>query len=332
MADVNSSLGSRDEGLSNLESFVGLLMETRRGLGERQAVLDARADALGQQAAAAPARFSAFNETVGGLAESFAATSHATSSDLARLAVTCTELAEHVRGAGAEALRASEARFVAALQGERAALEQGASRLTLGMSDLESAVDRGDEGTAAVVSDQEEGFVELVDAVAATDASFSQADFDLQGVLEVTATYVGEALEQYVVTVFNAFYDHLQNDMPRLLTDLFQDLGLTLHRSLNEYDGHVEAVGGEMASENEAQARRCTRALLAALEEREEDRERSLQEMSALLDEAGRCRSSADRGSEICTAYPPIVPLLAAAREVADRVQEMMDVFNPFGG
>jgi Skp family chaperone for outer membrane proteins len=332
MADVKASAGGTDEGLSNLEAFVALLTETRHVLGERQANLDARAEALGQQAAAAPARFAAFNDAVSGLAESFATTSQAASSDLARLALTCTELADQVRGAGAEALRASEARFVAAAEGARASLEQGAARITQGLDDIESAVDDGDEGTAAAVSDQEEGFVELVDTVAATDTSFSQADFDLQGVLEATAAYVGEGLEQYVVTVFSAFYEHLQNDLPRLLIDLFQDLGQTLHRTLDEYDGHVESVSDEMASENETQAARSVRTLRAAQEEREEDRERSLQEMRALLEEAARCRASAGRGSEICNAYPPIVPLLAAAREVADRVQEMMDVFNPFGG
>jgi hypothetical protein len=331
MAEVSAE-GVRDEGLGNLESFVALLAETRRGLGERQAVLDLRADALAQQAAAAPARLAAFGEAVSGLAEAFATSAQAASSELARLAVTCTELADHLRGAGAEALRGSEARFVAAVESTRASAEQAAAGVTEGLAELESAIDRGDEGTGAVVTDQEEGFVELAEAVATTDTLYGQADFDLQGVLEATATYVGEGLEHYVVTVFNAFYDHLQNDLPRLLTDLFQDLGLTLHRALDEYDAHVESVSAEMASANESEADHCVRALREALEEREEDRERSLEEMRALMEEAERCRASAGRGSEICTAYPPIVPLLAAAREVADRVQEMMDVFNPFGG
>lgn len=331
MGDVNAP-GARDEGLASLESFVALLTETRRSLGERQAVLDLRADALAQQAAAAPARFNAFAEVVGGLAESFATSSQAASSELARVALTCTEMADHLRGAGAEALRASEARFVAAVEATRAAAELGTARVTQGLAEIEAAIDRGDENVGAAVSDQEEGFIELADAVAAADAGYGQADFDLQGVLEATTAYVGEGLEHYVVTVFGAFYDHLQNDLPRLLTDLFQDLGLTLHRALDEYDGEVESVSGAMASENESEAESCVRALRAALDEREEDRERSLGEMRALLEEAGRCRASADRGSEVCSAYPPIVSLLAAAREVADRVQEMMDVFNPFGG
>lgn len=332
MADVSSSGAAQDEGLGQLESFVGLLAETRQGLGERLSALDARAEALAQQAAAASARLTTFHETVSGLAESFATTSQAAASDLARLTLTSTELADHLRGAGAEALGGSEARFVAAAEASRAAVEQGASRFAHEIAEVEAAIDRGDENAAAVVADQEEGFLDLVDEVAAVDAAYNQADFDLQGAIEAAASYVGEGLEHYLVTVFNAFYDHLQNDVPRLLNDLFQDLGQSLHRALDDYDGHVESVTGEMMAENDSQSERSVRALHEALEEREEDRERSLDQMRALLEEAARCRSSADRGAEICAAYPPIVPTLAAAREVADRVQEMMDVFNPFGG
>jgi hypothetical protein len=132
--------------------------------------------------------------------------------------------------------------------------------------------------------------------------------------------------------VFGAFYDHLNGELPPYLTDLMQDLGRSLHRALDEYDGLVESVGAEMVAEGESLTKQCVRALNEALEEREDDRGRTLDEMRALLEEAERCRASAGRGSDICGAYPPIAPLLAAAREVAERVQEMMDVFNPFGG
>jgi hypothetical protein len=332
MAEVTSGNAPQDEGLSHLEAFVALVAETRHGLGVRQAALDARADALGQQAAASTARLSAFNEAVTGLAENFATSSEATGSDLARLAMVSNDLADHVRGAGAEALRASEGRFVAALDSSRAAIEQGAARLAGTFSEIEQAIDRGDSTTAAVVADQEEGFLELASAVAEADSAFSQGDFELQGTLDTTTGYLGEALEQYIATVFGAYYDHLTTDLPPYLVDLLQELGRSLHRTLNDYDGLVETVSADMVSENESLSQQLVRALGDGLEDREEDRERSLDEMRALLLEVERCRSSASRGSEICSAYPPLAPLLAAAREVAERVQEMMDVFNPFSG
>ena len=183
-----------------------------------------------------------------------------------------------------------------------------------------------------MVAEHEEGFSELASTVAEADVSYSQGDFDLQGALDTAASYLGDALEQYMATVFNGLYDHLQNELPVYITDLLQELGRTLHRTLDDYDGLVESVSGDMASENESQMKQCVRALHDALHDREDDRGRSLEEMRALLEEAERSRSSAGSGSEICSGYPPIVPMLAMAKEVVDRVQEMMDVFNPFGG
>jgi uncharacterized protein YukE len=323
---------SQDEGLSHLEAFVALLTESRHLLSERQATLDARADVLGQQTASAQARVSSFNETVTGLAESFATTSQATGSDLARLAAVATELGDHVRGAGAEALHASEARFLSAVQHSQEQLDQAARQLIESYSDLEEAVDRGVEHAAAAMSEHEEHFSDLVNTVAEADTTYSQGDFDLHGVLDATTGYLGEALEQYLATVFNGFYDHLTNELPPLVTDLLQELARTLHRALDEYDNMVESVAADMASENEALAGQCVRSLTDARDDREDDRGKSLDEMRALLEEGALCHSSANRGSDIVTQYPPITPLLASAREVADRVQEMMDVFNPFSG
>ena len=331
MANVGVG-GAQDEGLSHLASFVALLADTRRSLGERQAALDAGADALAQQAPSATARLQVFQEAVTALAESFATTSHATTADLSRLALTCSDLAEHLRGPGSDALKASEGRFAASVEQSRATLEHDVARVGQSLTDVEGAVDHGDQTTAGVLSDQEDGFSELAGAVAEADAAFSQADFDLQGALETTSHYIGEALEQYLVTVFNGFYDHLQNDLPPWFTDLFQDLGRVLHRALEEYDGQVESISGDMVSENESQSSDAVRSLRGSLDDREDDRRASLEEMRLLIEEASRCRTVAGRGSEIASAYPPIMPMLAMAREVADRVQEMMDVFNPFGG
>jgi ABC-type transporter Mla subunit MlaD len=334
MADTGNfgQASQRDEGVSHLEAFVALVAETRHLLGERQAALDARSDALGQQAASAHARLGSFSETVTGLAESFATTAHATGSDLARLAAVATELADHVRGAGAEALHASEARFLAAVQHSHESLQQGAAQLRESYSDLEHAVDRGVEHAAAAMSEHEEHFGDLVNTVAEADTTYSQGDFDLHGVLEATTGYLGEALEQYLATVFGGFYDHLATELPPYITDLLQELARTLHRALDEYDSLVESVSGDLASENEALSTQCVRSLTEALDDREDDRARSLDEMRSLLEEGEHCHSSANRGSDIVGQYPPITPLLASAREVAERVQELMDVFNPFNG
>lgn len=332
MAEPSVGGTGQDEGISNLESFVGLLTETRYMLGERLTVIESRVDTLSQQAASAHARQGSFHETVTGLAESFATTSQAAGSDLARLAAASSELAEHVRGAGAEALHASEARFLAAVQSSQDSLEQGAAQLAESYSDLEHAVDRGVEHATTVLSEHEEHFGNLVNTVAEADTTYSQGDFDLHGALDITTGYLGEALEQYLATVFNGFYDHLNTELPPYITDLLQELARTIHRALDEYDGMVESVSADMASENEALSRQCVRELTEARKDREGDRGHSLDEMRALLEEGEQSHSSAHRGSDIVAHYPPITPMLAAAREVADRVQEMMDVFNPFGG
>lgn len=321
----------RDEGLSQMEAFVGLLSETRRSLSEGQAALDARADALAGQAQAATGRLHAFDDGVTSLAENFAATAHTAAVELGRLAQVAGELAAHLRGEGADALRHNEERFAAGVEGARARLEEGAGHVGTALAEVEQQADQGEEHTGALLSDQEEGFYELITSVAEADTSFGQADFDLQGALEATTSYVGESLEQYMATVFNAFFDHLENQLPPFLHGLFQDLQQSLHRQLEEYDALVESLSTELVEESDSLLRHATRQLREGLDQRDEDSSRSLSVMRDLLQETEQCGSAMSRGSQICSAYQPIAPQLAMAREVADRVQEMMDVFNPFG-
>jgi ABC-type transporter Mla subunit MlaD len=329
MAQANS--GARDEGLGHLQEFVALISDTRRALAEQQGHLDARAEGLAEQGASTSGRLQAFHEVVTGLAESFATTAQATAAELGRLAQLALELGEQVRTSGAEALQSSEARFTAAMELTRGTLQTAVGQLGESFDEIEQAMDRGDALAEAVGADGEEGFLDLASAVAEADSTFSQFDFELQGSLDTATTYILEGLEQYLVTVFNSLFDHLENELPPYLTGLFQDLGRTVHRTLDDYDTAVHEASEKLAADNDSHMSQCVSQLQDGLDDRIREQRASLDYMRVLLEEAERSTSGANKGAQIVAPYPPIVPQLAAAKEVAERVQEMMDVFNPFG-
>lgn len=326
-----ASGGAQDEGLGYLQDFVALLEDTRHGLAERQALMDARADALAEQAASSASRLQTFQEAVTGMAEAFATVSQAMASDLGHLARVSSELGEQLRGPASESLQDCQDRFTATTEGSRLALDRAATEIGDSFGEVEQAVEQGDERAAALGDEEEAGFGELAAAVSEADSSYTQGDFELQGALEATTAYLLEGLEQYLATVFDALFDHLENELPPYVTGVLQELGRDAHRALDDYDGVVQAVSEEMSAEGEQVMGECVRALREAHDDRLDDRRVSFGEMRALLQETERSGSVVGHGAEVCSAYPPIVPQLAAAREVADRVQEMMDVFNPFG-
>jgi uncharacterized protein YukE len=320
----------QDEGLSHMEAFVALLTDTRRALAERQHELDSHADTLSSQAQHAATRVQAFEENVSGLAETFAATAHTAAVELSRLAQVSGELAAHLRGEGADALHDSEERFTAGVEGARARLTQGADHLGTVLSEVQQHAERGEEHIGTLVAEQEEGFYDLVTTVAEADTNFSQSDFDLQGALHATTAYVGEGLEQYMAQVFNAFFDHLENQLPPFLNGLFQDLTRDLHRALDEYDSLVESLSGDLTHESETLLGDAVEKLKEAHRDRDDESRHSLSVINDLHHETEHCASEMTRGAQICNNYPPIAPTLATAKEVADRVQDMMDMMNPF--
>lgn len=328
---ANTNPTERDQGLGNLQEFVTLVTDTRRVLAEQQGHLDARGEGVAEQAASTTSRLQAFHEVVTGLAESFATTSQATAAELGRLAQLALELGEQVRTTGAEALHSSEARFAAAIELSRGTLQKAVSQLGEAFDEIEQTMEQGGLLTDAVAADGEEGFLDLATAVAEADTTFGQFDFELQGTLHTTTAYMVEGLEQYLARVFNSLFDHLENELPPYLTSLFQDLGRTIHRVLDEYDGAVQDASEQLAADNDAYMSQCVSQLQDGLEDRSREQRTSLDYMRVLLEEAEKSHSAANKGSQIVAAYPPIVPQLAAAKEVAERVQEMMDVFNPFG-
>jgi len=70
--------------------------------------------------------------------------------------------------------------------------------------------------------------------------------------------------------------------------------------------------------------------LKEAHRDRDDESRHSLSVINDLHHETEHCASEMTRGAQICNNYPPIAPTLATAKEVADRVQDMMDMMNPF--
>ena len=135
-----------------------------------------------------------------------------------------------------------------------------------------------------------------------------------------------------MAAAFAALDGHVEREALPFVVDAFADLTRSLMRSFDEYDALIESAAqdlmqatepllGDAGSETEglrqstqSQLHRCQRD---GLEPLDNESDASIRAMT--------------RGDEIAANLPPLLPQLATARDVAERVQELMDAFNPFG-
>jgi hypothetical protein len=325
-------MAERDQSVGNLESFLGDVRHARQALGAAQAALDARSDGLTSEVSAHGGRLHAVAQGLTALLETFQALHGETQGTLAALGQAASRLVDDRLTAVQAALGQARTRFVAGQSQARELMETADGEWDHEFSESQASLDALDAQAGDMEAESDHVFSDLETRVAATDTSLRQAVNQVAAAVDASADYLERGLEPYLAAAFAALDGHVEREAMPFVVDAFADLARSLTRSFDEYDALVESAAqdlmqttdpllGEAARETEGlhkrtqtQLERCGRDGLDPLDE---ESQTSIRAMT--------------RGEEIAAELPPLLPQLATARDVAERVQELMDVFNPFG-
>jgi len=326
MADA----AARDEGLGNLEAFLTLLQATRGSLGELEASLDGRAADLSDEATQLASRTEAFSHTLTSLADTIAVAQQETAADLGTLGQAALAAVDGGLAAvrsGLEIARGALKVGVAKAQGQldtgSAEVESSLTRSAEAADGLEAQLlELGTEAEAAALSAE----VEITTGAAALEQAASQAHASL----DTVSAFFSEGLAQYASAAFDSLAAHLESEVEPALTGLLEDLGRSVLSLFERLDAVVEATGDDLIAAGEDVLTEASRALGDLLHAREREEALTQDEIGGFLEENQRCDRDMGKGGETVAALGPLASLLAAAREVAERVQEMMDMLNPF--
>lgn len=322
---------ARDEGLGSLEAFLTLLKTTRGSLGELEASFDSRAAGLSDEATLLASRTNALSHALSSLAGGLAAAQQETAADLGTLGQAAAATVDGRLGAvrtGLEAahgdLKTGLAKAQDQLDAGSAEVQDSLTRSTEAAGSLEAQLlDLGAGAEEAALSSD----VEITTAAAALQQAASQA----HATLDTVSAFFSEGLAQYARAAFDSLVAHLETEVEPTLTGLLDDLGRSLLALFDRLDTVVEALGEDLIEAGEEALTEASRSLDDILHTKEREEARTQDVIGGVLEENERAKSAMEKGGDTVAALGPLASQLAAAREVAERVQEMMDVFNPFG-
>ena len=325
-------MAERDESVGNLEAFLAEARQARQALGAAQAALDARSDGLTSEVTAHAGRLHAVAQGLTALLESFQALHGETQGTLAALGHASSRLAEERLGGVRSALGETRARFAAGQTHARELLEAADGEWEHEFSESQTSLDALDAQAGDLETESDHVFSELQGRIAATDASLRQTVNHVAAAVDASADYVTQGLEPYLAGAFSSLDSHVDREAMPFVVDAFADLTRSLTRSFDEYDGVIDSAAQDLAQTTEpllAQAARGT-------EERHQRTQAQLARcgrdgLDPLDAEAEKSLGAMTHGEAIAANLPPLLPQLATARDVAERVQDLMDAFNPFG-
>ncbi len=321
---------ARDEGLGNLEAFLALLETSRESLGGLEVGLDSRAAGLADEATLLASRAEALSHTLGSLAGNIATAQQETAADLGTLGQAAVATVDGRLATVLSGLEVAQAGLKAGLAKAQDQLETGSAevldrlmRSTEAADGLEAQLLDLGAGAEEVALSSE---VEITTAAAALQEAASQAHASL----DTVSAFLSEGLAQYASAAFDSLLAHLETEVEPTLTSLLDDLGLSVLNLFERLDAVVEATGEDLVEAGEEALTEASRSLVDLLHTREREEARTQDQIGSFLEENQRSASVMEKGGDTVIALGPLASQLAAAREVAERVQEMMDVFDPF--
>lgn len=325
-------MAERDESLDKLDTFLADVRQARQALGAAQAALDARADGLTSEVTAHGGRLHAIAQGLTALFETFQALHGETQGTLAALAHAAGNVADARMGTVRGALTQTRVRFVAGQSRARELMEAADGEWEHEFTESQTSLDALDAQAADLEADSDHVFTGLEGRIAATDASLRQTVNQIAAAADASADYLAQGLEPYLAAAFAALDGHVEREALPFVVDAFADLTRSLNRSFDEYDALIDSAAQELIQTTDplvAQATRTIRLLQEGTEMRVQRCERD--GLGQIDDESEKSIRAMARGEEIAANLPPLLPQMAIARDVAERVQELMDVFNPFG-
>jgi hypothetical protein len=325
-------MAERDESLGHLETFLGDVRQARQALGAAQAALDARSDGLTSEVTAHGGRLHAVAQGLTALLETFQGLHGETQGTLAALAHTADGLAETRLTAVRAALGDTRTRFAAGQGQARELMEAADSEWEHEFSESQASLDALDAQAGDMEAETDHVFTELDARVTATDASLRQTVNQVAAAADTSADYLAQGLEPYLAAAFAALDGHVEREALPFVVDAFADLTRSLMRSFDEYDALIESAAQELMQTTDPLLAETTRET----EELQKGTQTQLQRcerdgLDPLDEESTKSIKAMARGEEIAANLPPLLPQLATARDVAERVHELLDVFNPFG-
>jgi predicted nucleic acid-binding Zn-ribbon protein len=321
-----------DDPVARLEAFLEDVRLARHALGGSQAALDHRADALTSEVSSAQARLQTITHAMAATLETFATLHLDTQGALTALAHAAGVVVERRLADASEALADARGRFATGQTATRDQLETADAEWEHEFTESQASIDALLAQSADLAAESERTFSELDTRVAATDERLRSTVNEVAGVVDASADYLAQGLEPYLATAFVAYNDHLEREATPFVQDAFADVSRGITRAFDDYDGVVESASQALVQTTEPLFDESSRGVLRERDRAQQALERTQQDgLHPLATESDESLRAVNRGHEIVQNLPQLLPQLATARDVADRVQELMDTFNPFG-
>jgi hypothetical protein len=317
---------------ASLEHFITLVTGTRAAVFSLQAEAEAESDALADQVSAEVARVQAFNDALTSMTESLTTAQQDAANELGNLAVAASTLAEQRFADLRERLEESRGAFAAGVSGTRENLHGASAELEDEFNAAEDTVSSLEEELAALAAEEEQTFANLNAEVQNQSWEVDYAARDLDHVLESTSAYLLEGLENYLAQSFETLLSHLVDETQPTLVEMLTELGRSFTRSLDDFDSLIQSAAADLIAVTDPALEETMRSAEDKRNDGEIQLNRSVsRSLLPFADDVKRNIEVCEHGQDVVQNLGQMVPQLAAARDVVQQVQELMDVFNPFG-
>ena len=317
---------------ASLEQFITLVTGTRAAVFSLQAEAEAEGDALADQVAAEVERVQAFNDALTTMTEALTTAQQDAASELGNLAVAASALAEQRFADLRARLDESRTAFASGVAGTRENLLGASAELEDEFNEAEDTVSNLEEQLAGLAAEEENVFANLDAEVQNQSWEVDYAARDLDQVLESTSAYLLEGLENYLAQSFEMLLSHLNDEVQPTLTEMVSELSRSFTRCLDDFDSLVQSAANDLIGVTEPALEEATRAAEDKRSDGEVHLDRSVsRSLEPFTDDVKKNITICEHGHDVVDRLGQMVPDLAAARDVVHQVQELMDVFNPFG-
>jgi hypothetical protein len=321
-----------EENILRLDAFVAEVSTTRRHLAAFLSASEGVADRLADQTALLEGRLEVVGQSVVSLTQSFETHHQHTLTELGALALAGTQVTEHAVGGARGRLEEMEGGFVRGLEHTREDLHRTGQQLAEVAGHAGHAAEELEERQSGHGQVLQEAGGALRSGVLEAGEQTHATGTDVLSTLDAARTHVTEGLEGYLAPSFATFLSDLSERLQPLLADALGEVSRTVLRCLDDLDGLVEASAGRLAEETEPALREVAGRLSDWTRDMSRRLEASGQEaVRPYTIEVERHVGVIRKGQETATELSHLAPHLATARHVADRLQDMMDLMNPFG-
>jgi hypothetical protein len=326
-----SSPGSGDS-VQRLEAFVAQVAAARRHLAGFLAAGETEAEAVSDYASHSEVRLELVGQTVASITQSFETNHQHLLAELASLALAAHQVGEQAVGTARGRLEHVDAGFTRGLDHSRHDLGRVAGELNQISGQAGHAAAELEEQNVQHGHGLEDAHQALRLGLLEAGEKTNSAGSDIVGALEASRAYVSEGLQPHLGSTFDVFLGELVERLQPLLADGLGEVARTVLRCFDELDALVESATNRLAEETEPVLREVAGLLEDWTRLTGKRLEGSAQEaLRPYNAEVERHIDATRRGQEIASDVAQLAPQLATARNVADRVQELLDVMNPFG-